>query len=726
MSQAFDCLCQQDYPAAETLYYQLALENPEEKQYQWYLGLVLLLQHKEAEAQMAWMMAMAEGDEAQVECWSGELVGLLDREAQRLEDQEEWSQVWLIRRYVREIAPDEGGNLLKLVELALALGHLEEDWQAWELAEALAPVDLTTLMPVVTQALQVALTPDLPLALAEACLAHITEPRQQAWLLHQLMGAAIAAAYSAHRFDQAIAYGQFCLQVNPRQPEVLSHLSSFYYELGDLSQAMAIGQQLYDYAETLPTQIHGNFLILRSLLRSGGQWSEALPYVQRQKDLLQALISEPHQTLDRATVSQLANCTFFLPYVADLPQENRLWHNQTMALCQASIQHYGAHQVRQFGDRSTPENPSGLKGHSKLRIGYLSHCLRGHSVGWLARWLYEYHDREQFEIHSYFVTYRAGVHDGLQEWYVHQSDYPHKMGQDGIAIAEQIHQDNIDILIDLDSITADITCEVVALKPAPIQATWLGWDASGIPAIDYYIADPYVLPPSAPDYYSEAIWRLPHSYLAVDGFEIGTPTLKRKDYEIPEGAIVYFSSQSGYKRHPDNVRLQMRILRGVPNSYFLIKDITQNTDKAQEFFSQIAEEEGVNPDRLYFLPKVASEMIHRANLGVADVVLDTYPYNGATTTLETLWLGIPVVTLVGQQFSARNSYTFMVNAGITEGIAWTPDEYVEWGIRFGQDSQLRQEVSWKLRQSRQTQPLWDGKRFTKDMEQAYQQMWLRK
>ena len=118
-----------------------------------------------------------------------------------------------------------------------------------------------------------------------------------------------------------------------------------------------------------------------------------------------------------------------------------------------------------------------------------------------------------------------------------------------------------------------------------------------------------------------------------------------------------------------------------------------------------------------------SETIHRANLAIADVVLDTFPYNGATTTLETLWMGIPLVTRVGEQFAARNSYTMLKNVGIEEGIAWTDEEYVEWGIRLGTDAALRQQVREKLRRSRQTSPLWNAKQFTREMERAYEQMW---
>ena len=200
------------------------------------------------------------------------------------------------------------------------------------------------------------------------------------------------------------------------------------------------------------------------------------------------------------------------------------------------------------------------------------------------------------------------------------------------------------------------------------------------------------------------------------------PTLRRDNLKIPSDAIIYLSAQRGYKYNPNMVRLQMQIIQAVPNSYFIVKGLADQ-EALQNFFIKIAESEGVAEDCLRFLSLVSSEEIHRANLAIADVVLDTYPYNGATTTMETLWMGIPVVTRVGQQFSSRNSYTMMVNAGVSEGIAWTDEEYVEWGIRLGKDSSLRQQIAGKLRQSRQTAPLWNGKLFTSEMEKAYEQMW---
>ncbi|MBC1225232.1 O-linked N-acetylglucosamine transferase, SPINDLY family protein, partial [Nostoc sp. UCD120] len=378
---------------------------------------------------------------------------------------------------------------------------------------------------------------------------------------------------------------------------------------------------------------------------------------------------------------------------------------------QALVQSQGKNYHRQV-----IKNPS-----KKLKIGYVSYALRNHSVGWLARWLFQHHDRDKFDIHTYFVNYKL-VNDYLQEWYLSQGGKARQLGMNGLEIADQIYQDEIDILVDLDSITLDITSEVMALKPAPIQVTWLGWDASGIPAIDYFIADPYVLPDDAQDYYTEKIWRLPQTYIAVDGFEVGVPTLRRDDLDIPMDAVVYLSAQRGYKRHPETTKWQMQIVKQVPNSYFLVKGLAEE-ETIKRFFYKIAEEEGVDSSRLRFLPLVHSESVHRANLGIADIVLDTFPYNGATTTLETLWMGIPLVTRVGEQFAARNSYTMMMNAGITEGIAWTDEEYIEWGVRLGKDEALRQQVALKLKASRQTAPLWNGKQFTREMEKAYEQMW---
>ncbi|MFM6649611.1 MAG: O-linked N-acetylglucosamine transferase, SPINDLY family protein, partial [Microcystis panniformis] len=309
-----------------------------------------------------------------------------------------------------------------------------------------------------------------------------------------------------------------------------------------------------------------------------------------------------------------------------------------------------------------------------------------------------------------------------EQWFKNKVDRYDNLPANHQIIAEQINQDNIDILVDLDSITNDATCRVMAIKPAPIQITWLGLDATGIPAIDYFLVDNLVLEKNAQEFYQEKLWHLPNCYLAVDGFEIGTPTLTRQNLNIPADAITYLTLQVGLKRNPATIRLQMQIIKAVPNSYLLIKG-AGSEKLIKDLFISIAKEEGIDENRLRFLSGVATEEIHRANLQIADVVLDTYPYSGATTTLETLWMGIPVVTKVGQQWASRNSYTFMTYAGISEGIAWSDEEYIQWGIKLGMDEELRKKIAMQLQASRQTAPLWNARQFTKDVESAYRQMW---
>lgn len=208
------------------------------------------------------------------------------------------------------------------------------------------------------------------------------------------------------------------------------------------------------------------------------------------------------------------------------------------------------------------------------------------------------------------------------------------------------------------------------------------------------------------------------------GLNWGVPTRRRDRLGIPGDAVIYLTAQAGFKRNRVMARLQLQIIQQVPNSYLLIKGIGEE-ETLQQSFLELAAAEGVKPEQLRFLPIDATEYVHRANWNIADVVLDTYPYNGATTTLETLWVGIPLVTRVGQQFAARNSYAFLKNVGVEEGIAWTDQEYVDWGVRFGTDLGLRQRVKLKLRAARQTSPLWNAKQFTQDLEQAFEQMWSR-
>jgi predicted O-linked N-acetylglucosamine transferase (SPINDLY family) len=719
--QAHQALVQGDRSRSTSLFEQLIESEPEVRLNYWYLGLLMLLQEQEVEAQTTWMLALSEGEPEQIEQWSTELATVLQSEAERQEQLEDHSLAWTIRQHLREVHPGDVENLLKILQLSVKLETFDNETLVGSgiidlLRSQQVELDLSLLYQTITDILNYAPLEPSILEFLEVCSP--PAPHAQGFI-DTLIPPAVKLAYSEGQPGLAARLMELCLRLDPQHLEVLKQLSAFYQSAHQFEQGIEIAQTCSRLAKTLPDKIYSSYLILRGLMLAGGRWEEALSVFQQQEDLLRSLLQEDLISLEQIEARRLDGTLFFQPYFRDDLIQNRSMQNQVMQLVQANVEHYAASHVEQFRQRPAKIAASKSK---RLRIGYLSHCFRTHSVGWLARWLLKHHDQEQFEIHAYFVGYKSQGFDPLQEWYAKQVEHAHKLPAESFAIARQIYQDEIDILIDLDSITLDTTCEIMALKPAPVQATWLGWDASGLPAIDYFIADPYVLPDSAQAHYSEKIWRLPQTYIAVDGFEIGIPSLRRDDLGIADDAVVYLSAQRGHKRHPDTIRLQMQIIKAVPNSYFLIKGLS-DAEAIQRLFIQIAEEEGVEQSRLRFLPEAPSESVHRANLAIADVVLDTYPYNGATTTLETLWLGIPLVTRVGEQFAARNSYTMMVNTGISEGIAWTDEEYVEWGVRLGNDVALRQQIHWKLWRSRQTAPLWNAKQFTREMEQAYQQMW---
>jgi predicted O-linked N-acetylglucosamine transferase (SPINDLY family) len=715
---------QGDYLQVAYLYEQAMEAAPEVKSHYWHLGLMLLLQGQEVEAQTTWMLGMAEGEPEEIEQWTAELMQVLQIEAERQEKLADYQLAWAIRQHLQEIAPADINNILHSIALSIQLETFtEESLTASGIIESLQEelaVNWDLLLLVMQKILHYVRNCLAVLQFTEACISSTPEPQA---FIDAVMFACKKIAFSVPK-QPALAsrYAELCLLREPNNIKILQDLVVFYQDSHQYNKSLDTAKRYYELAESLVDKLLANYLVIRSLMSASGYWQEACSKLELQQTLMQALLEESPTNIEPIANIRLFTTPFFFPYFRDEPHNNRHIQNQISRLCHENFEVYAKNLVEQY--RYQPSFNQARNAPEKvLRIGYISNYLRRHSVGWLARWLFQHHNKEDFQIYAYFVGY-SSVDDFEQQWFIKNTHCTHTFEMPNVKLLEQIHKDEIDILVDLDSITYQAQCEILSIKAAPIQVTWLGWDASGLPSVDYFIADPYVLPDSAQDYYTEKIWRLPTTYVAVDGFEIGVPNLRREDLDIPSDAVIYLVAQRGYKRHLDNVRLQMKILKEVPNSYLLIKGIADEAS-SKTFFEQVAEEVGVSCDRLRFLPIVGSEEVHRANLGIADVVLDTYPYNGATTTLETLWMGIPLVTQVGQQFAARNSYAFMTNVGLTEGIAWTDEEYVEWGVRLGKDPALRQQIAWKLRQSRQTSPLWNGKQFTREMEKAYKQMWQR-
>jgi len=708
-NQAFESLKHGQYDDAVTAFDRLVVERPTETRYYAYLGLAYLLRGEEAEAQLAWMTPILEGD---AEAWSLQLSAIVRQSAEEQTDPE---RTWLLRQHLREIDPNDLENLLQVLQLSLELQRFSEDddllEQIAERLQALSSSEIPqeTLWETIDRLLPQ--TPNLPGSLEFFKVAAMAVSDLVPWVDRLLDRAKTLEL--ANRSEAALELGQVCVELSGDRFRPLVETARFLQNNWDNAESIDYLDRALAVAETLPEKILASHLKLRGLMRAGGQWERAEAMYAQHRGYLEALLTQTDD-ISLEFASRIITAGSMTAYFTDDLPGYRQLRNQIASVCQHHLQEKLVDLVHRY-QTHTPSTRRDV-----LKIGYLSECFRKHSVGWLVRWLFQHHDRNRFEIHLYSLHHTG---DELQQTFA-AAEAPnfHELPYSARNVADKIHQDSIDILVDLDSITSNCGCSALALKCAPVQVSWLGCDASGLPAVDYFIADPYVLPENAQQYYGETLWRLPQTYIAVDGFEIGVPTLRRDRLGIPKDAVVYFSSQTGYKRNPDDARMQLQILRGVPNSYFLIKGLYTDAESVRRAFEELAEAEGVARDRLRFLPVAESEMVHRANIAIADVVLDTYPYNGTTTTLETLWVGVPVVTRVGQQFASRQGYTLLKNVGVEEGIAFTAEEYVEWGIRLGKDAELRRQVTRKLQLARRSAPLWNARQFTREMEQAFEEM----
>jgi predicted O-linked N-acetylglucosamine transferase (SPINDLY family) len=706
-SQVEPAIIQGDFWQVSQFYEELIEREPLEISHYWYLGLAYLLEAREEEAQTTWLFVLSQGDEQEVMLWTVDLVNILDGEARRQLELGNLETSWLIRGHIREISPDNIDNLLRFILLAIDLNYFDkEQLKAWLFVDVLKTnnfqsLDLGLLVEVLEKFLDSQIPETVPY------LEAIFQSHCQRQTFIKVVEAKVPSLARNNK-PLAIDIINTCLAVEPEQIYLLAELYQCYFDNRDFAAAIQVANQLKTSCQGLPSQAVADFIALYVKLFSG-DWVDIKADIEEYAESLQKSIAnqECPRLLDKPYITILSPLT----YLEDNPRKNRYISNCIGQLFQEYVRNNSKCNYLQ---KSTIKDSKKV-----LKIGYIAHTLYNHSIGLIARWLMKYHDYNEFHVSLYLVSQKEDIITEI--FFKNQVNACYNLAIKPRLIAEKISQDNIDILVDLDSITNNATCQVMALKPAPIQVTWLGFDASGIPAIDYYLADNYVLPADAQEYYREKIWRLPNSYICVDGVEVASPSLRRDDLGIPEDAINYLTVQTGVKRNPETIRLQLQVLKAVPNSYLSIQGLS-DAKSVEKLFFKVAEEEGINYERLKIFPLYPTG-IYRANLRIADVVLDTYPFTGGMTTLDVLWMGIPLVTKVGQQWSSRNSYTLMVNAGISEGIAWSDEEYIDWGIKLGKDEQLRRKVIAKLDESRKTSPIWNARQFTKNVESAYRQMW---
>lgn len=365
---------------------------------------------------------------------------------------------------------------------------------------------------------------------------------------------------------------------------------------------------------------------------------------------------------------------------------------------------------------SLPElNPSGRR----LRIGYLSGDLRRHPVGFIIPEVVENHDRSRFEIFAY-STRAAEPDDPVRQRLENAFEHFNEVGDLLVRrLSERIRADGIDVLVDLAGWTAHGRPEVMALRSAPVQVNWLGYAGTmGHSRLaDYIIGDPVVTPLEHAPFYTEAIAQLPGCYLPVDTTRKAATRPSRAAAGLPESKFVFCSLNNSYKYNPDVFDLWASILREAPDSVLWLSHF--NDSVAGRLRAEI-EKRGIAPERLLFAQYVASTEEHLARLELADLALDTFPYNSHSTGVDALSAGVPLISMAGTLFASRVGASLANAAGLGELVVADRNAYRALALDLYHDrarlAELRQRV-----QTRQV-PLFDMARFARDLESLYMRM----
>ncbi len=292
-------------------------------------------------------------------------------------------------------------------------------------------------------------------------------------------------------------------------------------------------------------------------------------------------------------------------------------------------------------------------------------------------------------------------------------------------ILQEICKDQIDILVDIDSVLTPIHTKILHSKPAPVCLTWQGFEPANISCQNYFLGDWHTHPIGIEANYYEKLVRLPDSFLSVSGFTCSEIDIAsaRNSLGVDTNQIIFLCMAIGLKFSKNLVKAHVEILHRVPNSILLHKG-SGDTDTTgigsniiRDTYYQECLNKGIAFERIHFLGRTATEEEHRTIYLIADILLDSYPFNGVTHTLEALWFELPVVTYVGEQLYSRASYSFMKNVGICDGFAYSWSEYTDWAVKLSEDTKLRKKIKETLRKAKHQEslsPLWNPNKFASD------------
>ena len=494
------------------------------------------------------------------------------------------------------------------------------------------------------------------------------------------------------RFNEAISLFQQAVALTPGDLGPRDHLANAYWENGDMDEALAVCRQAVQIHPT-EAKAHNN---LGNVLLECGRLDDALASFDKAAEL------EPANSV------ALSNKVFTVMFHPAYDSARIL------------------RELKQWERRFAPQAPGGTHPNDRsiqrrLRIGYVSADFRDHVVGRNVLPLLQRHDRAKFQLFCYsngsppdpFNRQFRALADGWREIGAWPDD----------KLAAEIRADKIDILVDLSLHLGGSRLAVFARRPAPVQVTFGGYPGTtGLAAMDYRLTDPYLDPPDASDdAYTERSVRLPHSFWCYDpaAMEVADAPEPGPPPAVAAGRIT-FGCLNNFRKINDRVlQLWAEVLTQAIGSRILL--LAPRGSHRAALVDRLGQW-GVHPDRVGFIDR-GSRAQYLDSYRLIDIALDTVPYNGHTTSLDALWMGVPVVTLIGRTVAGRAGYSQTTNLGLPDLAARTDEQFTAIALALANDLPRLAELRGSLRRRMRTSPLCDGAGWTAGIEAAYRQMW---
>jgi protein O-GlcNAc transferase len=558
--------------------------------------------------------------------------------------------------------------------------------------------------------------------------------------------------------DEAVRHARRALELRPNYPEALSNLGIALFGLGEYDEAVAchrlvlcvapddasvrnnLGSALdalrrfseaeasYRHAISLNPGFADAWSNLASLLMVLGRYDEAAVAFGKLCELDPARAYALGNLIHcRQRICSWSGLSELLARLEKGVRDGGLIASpwvMTEACDDADLQRRCAESViaRDFPPPCVPLWRGEIYRHDRIRVAYVSADYHEHPTAYLTAGLFEKHDRTRFEIHaiSFGPERTDPMRTRLKRSFDHFLDVSRRTDAEAAALIRSLE---IDIAIDLNGFTRDCRTRIFAQRPAPIQINYLGYPGTmGAPYLDYLIADREVVPEDQQSFFSERIIYLPDTYQANDSTRFISEVIpSRENVGLPTDAFVFCCFNKSYKITPQMFDVWMRLLARVPDSVLWLFE--SDSSMCRNVRTEAAHR-GVAPERVIFAPPLNLQD-HLARHRLADLFLDTLPYNAHTTASDALWAGLPILTCCGRTFAGRVAASLLKAVDLPELITHSIEDYENLALTLANDRTLLESIKVKLLRNRNTSFLFDTDRFRHHIESAYETVWER-